>query len=499
MSKSANKPIVSVINITIIIMIMMISVGAFLTACSTLGDAAPTKELTTMPVVEEILFSDFGVPVSENHKIRYLVPNALTVINSESSTQSNRYTQYPLFSGLKDETVESALNEAVIKKVEEIKTLLNPETIAPYRGIKTRVAEDSRIVSQYVHGYTAYSTNNIVSIQFQGSAEYSSSGSTWISLIKGLTIDLNTGKSIPLSAVFVDGFDYKHVINDAIYKEIAKLGGMDVSGDSFIYQLIRPFSGITDDQPFSLTEQGVMIYFDEKDDHFDSMFNTVSFLVDYSKFGDHLALDRRYYDEHVSLFKDERPRRMFVPWNDETVQLSENEYGVFEGGQYSMNIFSSTLALDEVFMDIQVEMKKKVMGMTLEGSDNFIDVFLSKSRLGDFVQIFSHYNIYSKNVSQSENAVFLYDKEGTRLALRDLFVPDFDYDAVIMREIEKVCAENPAYNLEKIMAAYASLTYQLHVQGIIIEIWYDAPDHYMNQIWHIIPFHEFGIENLTFF
>lgn len=491
MSKLASKRFVS--------LIVLLWLTAFLIACSTMGDMAPTKEQATVPTVNEVDYSDFGFPVSENHKIHYLVPNAFLIKDSESNTQNNRYTQYPVFSGLKDEAVEAALNDAVVGKVEEIKTLLNPETIAPFRGIKTRVSEDSRVVNQYVHGYTSFNANNIISIQFHGSAEYSLSGSTWISLIKGLTIDLNTGKSIPLSAVFVDGFDYKRVINDAIYKEIGKLGGMDVSGDSFIYQLVKPFSGITDDQPFSLTEQGVMIYFDEKDDHFDSMFNTVSFLVDYSKFGDYLALDRRYYDEAVSLFADERQRRMFVPWNDETVRLSENDYGMFEGGQYSMNIFSNTSVLDELFMDIQTEMKEKIMGMALESSDNFIDVFLSKSRLGDFVQIISHFNVYSKNVSQSEYAVYLCDKEGTQLALRDLFIPDFDYDAVIIREIEKACAENPAYNLEKIMEAYESLTYQLHVQGIIIEIRYDAPDHYMNQIWHNIPYHEFGIDNLTIF
>ncbi len=491
------SPVVHLLFLIVTLSIAL-TITIAITACSSDDIQSTTQESGEDKATAEIKYSTFGYPVDEPHEIEYLVPNALN-IESVEENKGNHYTQYPKISGLKEKMIEASVNALVVHTIEEVKALLDPVTIAPYRGIRTRIKEDARIVNRYVHGYEAFNCNNILSVSFRGSAEYSGSGATWISVARGLNVDLNTGEHVPLSAIFVDGYDYESVINDFILKEIGKSGGMDLMSESYGFQLVKPFTGIDENQPFTLSDQGITILFSETDDLFDNAFHDVGFYINFAFFVDNLAIDKRYYDEDVSLFEDESPRRLFTSWFDEKTRLIESEYGTLEDDYYSLNLYANTPDMDDMFATLKQSLKNQVLSTVLEGEGGHVDASLSKTKIGDFVQFMTYFSVYSNNKGQMDETVYLYDRDGIQMALKDLFVPGFDYDAVIKDQIEKACVENTGYILEKIMEAYETLSFQMDYRGIIIKISYDAPNHYMNQLWQNIPFHVFGIENLVLF
>ncbi|HAS74594.1 MAG TPA: hypothetical protein DCS67_10665 [Clostridiales bacterium UBA8960] len=473
---------------------LLILLSVVTSACE-MSDKGEQLTTTAEGPSSAVLFSDFAYPVGSNHEIKFLVPNGLEIHSIESD--SNKvYIQYPQFSGLKNKMIEEKLNRSVEAMTQEMKAQLDPKTIVPYRGIRKFIAEEATASYVSLQGYTSYNHNNIVSVQLHGSGEY---GSMWISIVKGLTIDLNTGDSVPLRALFVDGYDYISAINDAIMKEVTKTHGMGDTEMGYGYELIRPFTGIDENQAYILGEQGIIILFDENDDQFDHTFSTVTFMMDYALFEEQLAIDARYYAKEDCLFEDETERRMLTSWKKSGHYENEMLSGEIKGGTYYITTYSSTERLDNVFKQMIEDAKAEIMAISFEGKDNFADVSLSKMPIGDYVAITGYFGIYSNANSDSKEIYALYDKNDTLVGSPDLFKPNFDYHRVVQRIIKLACDENRDYDYEKIMAAYDHLSFELDYRGIVVKVLYDNPLHYNNYFRYNIPFHEFGIENLVIF
>lgn len=476
---------------------LFLTIMVILVACSQETELQTPEQVETGKYVD-LNYSDFGYSVEMGREINYLVPNNL-IIKDIQNDSNKYYTYYPDISGLKDKKVESKLNDAITNLVNETKVQLKPETIVPYRGIKAIVAENAIINNSMISVYASYNYNNIVSLQLRGSGEYSSGKTTWVSITRGLNIDLNSGEHVPLSALFVDGYDYEKAINDAVMKELGKSNGMDLQWGDHGYNLVKPFTGILENQPYVLTDYGLVILFDERDSRFDGAFQTVSIYLDYGIFENNLALDKRYYDESNALYEDETINRVFTAWRKDGNNNYDELYGALPGGNYYININNSTDRLENIFEKMIDEAKNEILAMSFEGTDSFVDAYLSKRRFGSYVVITKNSNIYTEGKGISEETSIVFDKNDQILKLSDLFVSAFDFDSVIKRSIEVACENNHDYDYEKVMSEYGALKFVLDQRGIIIKIPYLHQVDYLNKYVINIPFGEFGIENLVIF
>lgn len=81
-----------------------------------------------------------------------------------------------------------------------------------------------------------------------------SGGAHGITLERGLTFDIFSGKTYQLRDLFKKGSDYTTKINTLIEKQIAERSLKD--------DLLVPYPGITSDQPFYVADKTLVIYFD---------------------------------------------------------------------------------------------------------------------------------------------------------------------------------------------------------------------------------------------
>lgn len=161
--------------------------------------------------------------------------------------------QVPVLSGLKNTTVQDALNsrwaddadsfvksvgstlEEYIKEREEMNAPLNPYGAT---SRYTMCRSDDNFLSMYIDYY-----------QYTGGAH----GGTER---RAYNIDLQTGKTLALSDLFKTGFDYATVINQAIQKQI------DADPETY-FSGQEGFTGITPEQGYYIQDQNLVVYFQQ--------------------------------------------------------------------------------------------------------------------------------------------------------------------------------------------------------------------------------------------
>lgn len=509
-----NARILRVMFIVCMLIIALLSTGC--DAFSARDKAFDIYYTTENASVNELKpYTTFNNPVTEPHAIKYLVPNALIEVNTEKLPKSEppidrvgttQSVSYPYFSGLKSQEVQDKVNAQIESLMFEMDGLLIPETIAPFRGIKTVVNEDSTRSDSYLSIYTSFSYNNILSLRAYSNGTYKSTDAstqdmTWLSLSRGLNLDLNTGERVPLKALFVDGYDYESVINDAIVEQIQQNNLMDEAYLEYSYfpaRLTKPFDGIAHDQAYCLDPFNLTIIIDENDPRFDTTFEQITFNIPLAKFEDNLAIDARYFKVESSLFIDETAKRMLPVWNLHGKGQSENFEGSFEGGKWYMMAFDQVDRLDDVYDALVLESKNYLSGLKMEGMDNYAQISLSKVAIGDFVTISKYVWVSDGKNYFGEADYQVYDATNHRLTLDDLFVEDFDYESIIKNQVRSQILLNGSYTDDEIESAYATKCFSLDQSNLTIHV--SLPDRGMGTQQQIyIPFDVFGVLNMTIF
>ena len=89
-------------------------------------------------------YSDYGKSVTSSDNFFYYVPNNLTIENIERAEDG--FTKHLVtLSGLKDKVIEDKVKSIIDDSVLEVQSLLKPETIAPYRGIRALLGDSTSI------------------------------------------------------------------------------------------------------------------------------------------------------------------------------------------------------------------------------------------------------------------------------------------------------------------------------------------------------------------
>lgn len=490
------------------IMICMLVIAFLITGCDAIDLTDEALDIYATTEKETQVYTTYNNPVTMPIDIKYLVPNAISEVIQESNdgtTYNN--VSYPAYSGLKSQEVQDKVNAQVESLILEIKGLLDPQTIAPFRGIKSIVKETTTLSDSYISFYTSFSANNILSIRCYGSGTYKASvdafnETSWISVNRGLNLDLNTGEKVPLDALFIDGYDYESVINDAIVEHIDQNNLMDETYLEYTYfpaRLTKPFDGIDDDQAYCLDNFNLTIIIDENDPRFDTVFEQITFSVPLAKFGDNLAINARYYEVGNNLYIDETERRILPVWKSDGQGQSTNFEGTFEGGKWYLIAYDQNDHLDDVFDRILTESKAYLNGLVIEGKDNFAEMMLSKVSIGRFTSFSQSLWVTKGDDYISSMDYQLYDATGKMLDLEDLFIEGFDYESSIKNYVKAQLLINGQYTDADIESAYASNCFTLEQSNLMIQLpLLDlVTGSNFQQVY--IPFESFGVRNMTIF
>ena len=488
-------------------------IAMIITSCSNPPVQDTTEALTEPATSVQKQYSTSGVPVMKPHKIKWLVRNNLLV--EELREDNAKHTvNYVKISGLKDKNVEAKINEKIVKAVTELEKLLQPETIAPFRGVRMKIYKDSKLLNSSVFGYTAFNYNHILSIQIFGSGNYGADGSMYggenalyLNIRDSLNIDLNTGDEVALKDLFVDGYDYISAINDYVLSEIGNQNAMEEfnSEDDYMffynpYQLVAPFDGICENQPFMLDRFMLMVMFSPDDPRFLTSNNSVSFAIPLGYFGKNLAIDQRFYADKADLFEESKLSKEFVSWGNGVYGGSKWEEGIFENGRYSLNINNnSTDALGSEFEAYVEALRSTLKNYRAEGRDNFIDAHVSKRETGDFITFSKSWWAMISGVNDYYTEELVFNVDGEKVGLSDLFVPGYDYETIIRERYKETYMGVFNITEDALFQYYDQRQFSLSDASLGFNI--PAPDVIEDQgiLWISIEFDEFGIENLTIF
>ncbi|GBF32712.1 anti-SigV factor [Desulfocucumis palustris] len=147
---------------------------------------------------------------------------------------------YPQVTGLPDQEVQEQINRAIEQTVY---TLMAEQRVWPdSAGLK---------IEEMIGTYEIeVNKNGILSIRFENYMypEHAAHGTT---MVKSITVDLNTGKVYTLRDLFRPGTDYIIVLNKLISQQFKE---QDIP-------MINEFNGITIQQEFYLTPTDLVIYF----------------------------------------------------------------------------------------------------------------------------------------------------------------------------------------------------------------------------------------------
>lgn len=462
--------------------------------------------------VESLAYSDGVRAVAEPRTIKYLVPNSLVETEMSETVGIETFT-YQSYSGLASDAMEIAINMNIQDLIDEMRQSLEPESIVPYRGIKKLITKDAKVIQTNVYCYTSFNYNNILCVQAYGSGAYNikenqslvylnpnfAQGDVYLSTVKSLVIDLGTGKPIPLKGLFIDGYDYVSVINDYIVKEIGRYSATDENADSFLYspfKLVKPFDGIDVNQPFSIDAYGVSILFDPSDDRFESNFNTASINIPLAVFGDNLAFDTRYYTEGESIFDDKTEKRAFPAWVNGSNYREEYHNGTYKGGNWSVTVSKMNAFENEILDQMVTDEIDALNNITSNDTKGGIYVQYSATIVGNYVIISRNYWNDDNGEAITSNDTFIFDATGQILKLADLFVPNYEYLAVIKQKMMDEWGTISEREIERMLDV---MQFTISIQSIDLRFSPDEGENPYESLWLSLPFDAFGIENMIIF
>ncbi|MCE5285717.1 MAG: DUF3298 and DUF4163 domain-containing protein [Pelosinus sp.] len=163
---------------------------------------------------------------------------------SQKKEQSERLTIFtPIITGLEDSDVEFNLNQMLASDAQRglDKFLLKWNQMQ-------KAAEQSALKSNFVADYSEkYNRNGILSITIQQYSNFNQGHSE--KSVNAYTVDVNTGKVYNLFQIFRPFANFNSRLDDIIQKESA------------LYHAKYSFKHVKDTQPFYLTEEGLVIYF----------------------------------------------------------------------------------------------------------------------------------------------------------------------------------------------------------------------------------------------
>ncbi len=188
-------------------------------------------------------------------KLNVIFENAISVNTMTVSSETKalkKEIQYPVISDLENKAIQDQINAAFKKLADQ----------AEQQGVKN-AADLAPVLIQYpdmpgqcqtIFDYRInFNRNNLLSVVF---LDYQYAGGAHGSTVQtSLTYDLKTGKAYSLRDLFIDQSGYVSLISQSVALQLKE---RDLTSGLF-----EPFTKISEDQSFYLSDNGIVIYFQQ--------------------------------------------------------------------------------------------------------------------------------------------------------------------------------------------------------------------------------------------
>lgn len=194
---------------------------------------------------------------------QWLVANDLTITEHTQDLSSKQTTvtlQTLTIDGLRDRKVERSINDLLKREAEALLTAPLPA----YHGLHQQLPPDAKLKERSVSIRVTGDFNHLLSVSLQRKQTYRmANGQNHLLCIdiRPLTVDLHTGRVMTLADLFPADSDYQTLLNQLTQQAITSSRSYD---DIPSYQLIAPFTGVTENWHFNVTPYGLCFYLDEQ-------------------------------------------------------------------------------------------------------------------------------------------------------------------------------------------------------------------------------------------
>ena len=485
-----------------------------------------------------------GKPVMAPVDILYTVENPLEIeeITQETGEGEGAQLNHVVISisGLKDKEVEKKINDRIWEAYETLKS----KNLPPFRGIKTFIPENALPVGDNIYSYAAANYNNILSVCLNRDIFYALPNeegkhirdvegyyrdSEYVYVMEGLTFDLNTGNEIRLADVFADNVDYLALLNDLVVKELNASSAQD---EGYFtrwngMKLTESFKGLSSEQKFFLDSYGLNLIIDYDTPQFylaDFMAKTID--IPYGDLNRSVAITERFYDEGENIFTSEdAPARALMHSGYSAIPIQKQEYvdgkvSVYNYAQVSPHfpdgLMEKVLELSTVPQGKIDEMNRN----TKDEKDNwnedvrgYFEQRVNAASIGYYATITKHIGGATRETAFFSLEYHTFDRNsGRELTLDDMFVPGFDYMALVRKGFEKAIADRGGLYQDGVKLSTDESRERLNeIVSVNLgfcpnsdSIWMVAgdvefPGGYREPLHINLTFDEIGYENLTVF
>ncbi len=471
---------------------VLVALAILLMACT----PASRVEETPSPFI----IYDIGKPVTHATHVNYHIENPIDIIRKES-TNGNWFQ----IDGLKDKSVQDSVNAQIRQLADDLSAFSHMKKMYPYPGSALLWDQDTKPLYQYYSVTVSYNRQNILSVR--GDASFSAKGidGQFYSLnhTQGITFDLNSGKPIALTQMFIDSADALGTLNDAIVKEINRPLDPYWGYDGSYLSLIRPFTGITPSQNYCLSEFGLYLFFDHSNAFFETPNGTITSYIPLPQLIDHLAINDKFMLD-TPLY-EKTPYKKFFISHERADSISEYSNTEVDGIHFSRTLDDASGTLWAIYGEpMRSQALSDIDPLILE-KISWIEEFNRVSLIGPFINVsidfWFGYNEGNNYQSYSYQRSLMLNSELKAVALEDIFAPGYDYESMLIKRIKgELAASSGIWDDEVAASLLEGLSFETTPYGIIFRGGTLSHNQDINQTLYIyLDYDTIGYENLRLF
>lgn len=442
-------------------------------------------------------------------KISYLVVNPLEV-GEERDHQGTSQDSTFLVYGLKDQVVQEKINSRLKRCYQEVKDADLP----PYRGIRVKIPDASKVVHNSLYAYASFNYNNILSVVVTNSRGYSFPGQDYpihINTTETLNFNLNTGDEITLEDIFTDDVDYLAILNE----NVGAVALRSQPGEEYYgygdagLRLIQPFEGLRRDQKFHLFQGGIALVFDYRTPEFETYFYPTTHSIFFSELDDVVALTERFRTEE-SLYISEAPlvkellQSRFNGYPPPAQERVLGKVSVSTTVSYPLDlpdhIKNLIQNLSEDYMPTVDELNQR----STSSDYWYLHQYVNTRQVGPYLNIDRRRSLSgSNNQGEVYNASYCFDEDYTQVSLSDLFAPGFNYGIAIRDALSEALFQYGLNNHYSAEDLYNGLHFGLGTSEVFFFTksikFSDQQNGNIQSVHFQVPFAVFGCHNMTIF
>lgn len=463
-----------------------------------------TKKLTAILLIAALVFmlaacGTAGAKLSgAGNFITYIKHNNITTESYEPEDlakdkgEKDHYNSLKV-TGLKDERVQETINSEITAAIAELKEAPMPE----YEGIEKSFS--GKATGETITAKAKGSINNILSVLVTKTVYQS--GSAWTDT-RTLNFNLRNGKKLSLKDIFKKESKPGTKLAEVCLAYLEDNGGLKE----------KETPEFTDEQKFYIDADGIHVLYDYATGGVETPgYKAVEAIAGFNSVYEGLDLEQCLTAN--SLFEDETESYMLVPSEADTVESENNipdrtNLAMIQYLSWPSDIPDKVLKAVQNEAEVSEDEINAVDRIVKAGSGIYHYNDMANCRhIGNYFNIFRSKSLFGPGMLTEDKICSVYDAEGRKLSLDDIFVQGTEYKKIIMKALKESLAnyyDNEKYDGKTLDEVYENLSFVLDRDGVGfwtqgLKLKNKNGDNHESSVNFFIEYDEFGCSNMTIF